>query len=399
LHPNRSQPHPGTPREGMRVARVDKALSQYHVAVDELAFLNRELSQLMALLDRDLVLARTVRLLTDDYGFHCAWVAERADADGVVIGHVSGNQTDRFKGVTLRNGCGLGGKVFAGGAVEWVNDYLTSRQITHDYDGEVSDERIQSMIAAPIGSGAAAVGVLLGGLRDDATFGGRAAVIVETVAERTAQALVAAERARQSADAAVFEERQRLALDLHDTVGAMLFAITAGVRRVSGETVDDAVRARLGTIERQASDAARTLREALRAMRAPSDQLALGAALQAACGRFEDRTGIGAQLIVLDVLSPLDERRSNALVAAAKEGLLNVEKHASATKVVVTLASMHQGAAVTVRDDGVGLHVGDDDHHGFGLEAVSDMLAQTGGRLQVSQDGDGGVSFRAWVPH
>jgi signal transduction histidine kinase len=380
------------------MARADRALSRYHVAVDELAFLNRELSQLMALLDRDLVLARTVRLLTDDFGFHCAWVAERADADGVVIGHTSGNQTDRFAGLTLRSGCGLGGKVFAAGAVEWVNDYLTSSDITHDYDGEVADERIQSMIAAPIGSGVQPAGVLLAGLRDEGAFGGRAAGIVETVAERTAQALVAAERARQAADAAVYEERQRLALDLHDTVGAMLFAITAGVRRVSGDTVDDAVRQRLGAIERQASDAAHTLREALRAMRAPADQLALGAALQAACRRFEERTGIDAQLIVLDVLPGIDDKRAKALVAAAKEGLLNVEKHASATKVVVTLAGMHQGAAVTVRDDGVGLHVGDGDHHGFGLEAISDMLFQVGGRLQVSQDGDGSVSFRAWVP-
>jgi signal transduction histidine kinase len=379
------------------LARVDRTLSQFHVAVDELAFLNRELSQLVALLDRDQVLARTVRLLTEDFGFHCAWVAERADTDGVVIGHTSGNRTDRFHGLTLRNGCGLGGKVFSFGGVEWVNDYLASPEITHDYDGQVADERIQCMIAAPIGSGAQPVGVLLGGLRADGTFGGRAAAIVETVAERTAQALVAAERARQAAEAAVYEERQRLALDLHDTVGAMLFAITAGVRGVSGDTADEAVRARLAAIERQASDAARTLRDALRAMRAPADQLMLAAALEAACNRFEERTRIGAKLIVLDVLPPLEAKRGKALVAAAKEGLLNVEKHASATKVVVTLASMHAGAAVTVRDDGVGLHVGDG--QGFGLEAISDMLFQVGGRLQVSQDGDGGVSFRAWVPY
>ncbi|MDB5072371.1 MAG: two-component system sensor kinase [Candidatus Eremiobacteraeota bacterium] len=386
MHPN-----------GAHLARVDRTLSQFHVAVDELAFLNRELSQLVALLDRDQVLARTVRLLTEDFGFHCAWVAERDGVEGVVIGHTSGNRTDRFHGLTLRNGCGLGGKVFAFGGVEWVNDYLASPEITHDYDGEVADESIQCMIAAPIGSGAQPVGVLLGGLRADGSFGGRAAAIVETVAERTAQALVAAERARQAAEAAVYEERQRLALDLHDTVGAMLFAITAGVRGVSGDTVDEAVRARLAAIERQASDAASTLRDALRAMRSPADQLMLAAALEAACVRFEERTRIGTKLIVLDVLPALEAKRGKALVAAAKEGLLNVEKHASATKVVVTLASMHEGAAVTVRDDGVGLQVGDG--QGFGLEAVSDMLFQVGGRLQVSQDGDGGVSFRAWVPY
>ena len=232
--------------------------------------LNRELSQLIALLDRDLVLARAVRLLTEDFGFHCAWIGERANLDGVVIGHTSGIRTGRVQGLTLRSGCGLGGKVFAEGRLAWVNDYIGSSEITHEYDGEVAGERIQCMIAAPIGDGPKPVGVLLGGLRADGSLGGRAATIVETVAERTALALVAAERARRSEEAAVCEERQRLALDLHDTVGAMLSAITAGVRRVSGETADATVRERLGTIERQAGEAAQTLRDALRTMRAPA---------------------------------------------------------------------------------------------------------------------------------
>lgn len=101
--------------------------------------------ELTALLDRDLVLARAVRLLTDEFGFHCAWIAERAGPDGVVIGHTSGNRTGRFHGLTLRSGCGLGGKVFAEGRVAWVNGYLDSPDITHDYDGEVAGERIHCM--------------------------------------------------------------------------------------------------------------------------------------------------------------------------------------------------------------------------------------------------------------
>jgi DNA-binding CsgD family transcriptional regulator/signal transduction histidine kinase len=211
LHSNRS-----------RLARVDRTRSRFSVAFDELATLNRELSVLIALLDRDLVLARTVRLLTEESGFHCAWIAEPSNSDGVVIGHTAGNRTDRFHGVMLRNGCGLGGKVFVEGRLAWVNDYFRSPEITHDYDGEVAAERIRCMIAAPIGHGPQRLGVVLAGLRDDGGFGDRAAAIVETVADRTAQALVAAERARRAVEAAVYEERQRLALDLHESLGPAL---------------------------------------------------------------------------------------------------------------------------------------------------------------------------------
>jgi len=211
LHPN-----------GSRLARVDRTRSPFYIAFDELASLNRELSQLIALLDRDLVLARTVRLLTEEFGFHCAWIAEPANVNGVVIGHTAGNRTDRFHGVVLRSGCGLGGKVFVEGRLAWVNDYFRSPEITHDYDGEVAAERIQCMIAAPIGAAPQRLGVLLAGLRDDGGFGDRAAAIVGTVAERTAQALVAAERARRAVEAAVYQERAQLASDLHESVGATL---------------------------------------------------------------------------------------------------------------------------------------------------------------------------------
>src|SRR6202166_1581764 len=261
--------------------RLDHARSQMHLAANELADLDRQLALMIALLDRDVVLHETVRLLTDEFGLHCAWIAERVGTEGVLIRHTSGNRTEKFHGVTLRTGHGLGGKVFALGGVEWVDDYIGSAAITHHYDGQVAAESIKRMIAAPISGDGGPVGVLLGGLRDGGTFGNRAAVVVETAAERTSQALRVAERARKAADAAVLEERQRMALDLHDSVGAMLFAITAGVRSATEQSsVDAGMRERLLAIEKQASEAAVTLRESLRALRTPPEQLALGAALR-----------------------------------------------------------------------------------------------------------------------
>jgi signal transduction histidine kinase len=191
-----------------------------------------------------------------------------------------------------------------------------------------------------------------------------------------------------------------MALDLHDSVGAMLFAITAGVRSATEQTsVDAAMRERLLVIERQASEAAVTLRESLRALRTPPEQLALGAALRALCCSFEERSKLGAELVMLDLLLPLDDSAVKALIAAAREALLNVEKHAQATRVMVTVATMQDGVALTVTDDGVGLGTAQPEHRGFGLEAIRDLLAQIGGRLQLSEDGDEGLSFRAWVPY
>jgi len=258
------------------------------LAVDELASLNREFSQLIAFLDGDLALARAVRLLTEEFGFHCAWIAERANTDGAVIGYTSGIRTDRVAGLTLRNGCGLGGKVFAEGRIAWVNDYLRSSDITHEYDGAVAGEHIQCMIAAPLGNAPHPLGVLLAGLRADGDFGDRGAAIVETVADRTVQALLAADRARRAIEIAVYEERQRLATDLQDSLGPVL-----------------------------SGDAAQRLRDALRRMRAPLPN-------------GEERRGHGLRAPVAarehDVLRRVAAGETNAQIATTMNLSLNTVK-------------------------------------------------------------------------
>ena len=384
-----------------RVARGPH--SRIRLAADELAHLEREVAKLVSFLDREAVLREATRLLTSDFGFDCAWLAEHLDGDSVIIRHESGMISTAFHDVALHRGWGLGGKVFALGKVEWVDEYLSSRKITHHYDDKIEAEQLQRLIGAPINLNGELVGVVLGGARDGATFGPRAATIVETVAERTAQALAVAEQAQRKAAVAIQEERARLALDLHDSVGAMLFAITAGVRSVAESTSDTSLHSRLSAIEQQAREAATTLRESLRALQSPTEQLALGAALQSTIRAFEVRSSINARLVMLDVLPPLGDRMMRTLIATAKEGLLNVEKHAVATDVVVTVGCSGEGIALAITDNGVGIdeRAADDARnerdHGFGLAAIEQALAEVGGWLAVTQNPDGGTTFRAWV--
>jgi signal transduction histidine kinase len=375
--------------------------SRIRLAADELAHLEREVAKLVSFLDREAVLREATRILTSDFGFDCAWLAEQVDGESILIRHESGMLSPAFHHVILHRGWGLGGKVFALGELKWVDEYLTSPEITHHYDDKIKAEQLRRIIGAPISADGKFVGVVMGGARQGSTFGSHAATVVKTVAERAAQALVVAEAAQAKAAAAINEERQRMALDLHDTVGAMLFAITAGVRSASESTIDPALRERLVAIEQQAREAAITLRESLRALQSPTEQLALSAALQATIHAFQSRTGTKASLVMLDVLPSLGDSSVRMLIAAAKEGLLNVEKHARATEVVVTVASVRDGVALTITDNGVGIteqpHAFEGEDHGFGLQALVRALGETGGTLHVSENPEGGTSFRTWL--
>jgi signal transduction histidine kinase len=211
--------------------------------------------------------------------------------------------------------------------------------------------------------------------------------------------LLLAERARHSTEVAVHEERRRLALQLHDTVGAMLFAIGARVRRLGDDLAHDPdLSAKLQAIERQTAEAAATFRESLRSLHAAPDSLALAVALRADCCSFEERSGVPVQLLMCDEVPPLPAPGTKALIAAVREALLNVEKHAGATAVLVNLFCAHSGVTVAVQDDGAGLPANWEGRAGLGLAATGDRLGRVGGRLDIGRNDDGGVTVLAWVP-
>ena len=190
-----------------------------------------------------------------------------------------------------------------------------------------------------------------------------------------------------------------MALELHDTVGAMLFTLGAGIRRLGDEPgLDQTVRARLSGIEQQAMEAAAALRGSLRVLSVPPEQVALGVALRELCTAFQDRTGTPARILTLTELPTLASSRIGALAAAAREALLNVEKHANAESVIVSVFALRAGVAVTVSDDGGGVVAARLGNAGLGLPATADRLARLGGTLSIATNDDGGVTLQAWVP-
>ena len=225
------------------------------------------------------------------------------------------------------------------------------------------------------------------------------AEVERVLAAHPALAVAVAERARLAREVAVHEERNRLAAELHDSVGALLFAIGSGVAGLDDAVgADPELRSRLARLQEQASEASAALRDSLRTLRASPATLALSVVLRADCSAFSDRTGLPAELVMLDDDPPaLPPSRTEVVVAAVREALLNVEKHAHAAAVVVCVASRPDGGLiVTVTDDGVGLPP--DHRAGIGLATTTEALARLGGALRVLPDQQGGTVWRLELP-
>ncbi|GAA5129310.1 GAF domain-containing protein [Haloechinothrix salitolerans] len=372
------------------------------LAEDRLGELDEKYVELMSMLEPEAVMRRVVREVPESLDIDVAWVGKPDSDDTLLIGDSVRARTDVLDGLAVPKGVGLGGQVMLTKRPMWVKNYITSPRITHDFASQAQLEGLRAMIAVPIMHDDRVLGVLYGANRYETDFGDRAAHVLGEIAGRAATATVVAERAKESAEVAVYEERRRVALELHDTVGAMLYAVSAGIRTLGAEVTSlvsaPHIKDKLQAIEEQASEAAAMLRGSLRVLSNAPEKVALGVAVREDTRAFQERTGTTTRMITVTELPPLLPSRVRVLSAATREALLNVEKHAHADSVVVTLVAVEGGVAVTVVDDGVGLAPRSSWDPGLGLAAISDRLARLGGNLTVSSGDDGGVSVRAWVP-
>ena len=123
----------------------------------------------------------------------------------------------------------------------------------------------------------------------------------------------------------------------------------------------------------------------------------LEAALHDDVTGFERRTGTTAHLLVLNDLATVEPAVASLLTRVASEGLRNVERHAQASEVVVSLRSTDEAAELTVQDDGVGVHGRLEEGH-LGLERLTQDVALRGGEIRLTSNDDGGSTLRVWLP-
>lgn len=357
--------------------------------------LDQRYQEALTCADAESVLRSSVARLTDDGVVDLAWVARPSATDSLVIDATAGARTDLLSELAVPGGSGLTGKVFRRLAPEWVDEYFSSSAITHHFDRHISAEGIHRLIAVPIVADGKPLGVLSAGVRSAGKFGDRAITRMVATANSAALAVTAAERARHAAEIAVHEERRRVAAELHDTVGALLYAIGSGLRGMrepKGERDP-----RLAFLEDQTSEAARLLREALRALHASPSEIALLDAIRRECRCLEERTGIKTHVIALSTLPTLERSRLGPVTRAVREALRNVEKHSRARSAAVTLSADRGELTIAITDDGAGFDP-DSVGTGIGLASTADLLATVGGELRIESNPDGGTLWRAKIP-
>ena len=197
------------------------------------------------------------------------------------------------------------------------------------------------------------------------------------------------------------DERRRIAADLHDGPVQDLAGISYSLSAAAERETSAATRATL-------RDAAAGTREAMRRLRTllveihPPNLRATGLepALRDLLAPLA-ASGVATSLIV-DPEAELDDEGERLVYRAAAEALRNVQRHAAASRVDVSVRTINDGVRLEVADDGVGFTPGDRERRlaegHVGLSLLEQLASAAGAVVEVRSSPGGGTCVALEVP-
>lgn len=200
---------------------------------------------------------------------------------------------------------------------------------------------------------------------------------------------------------AVAEERNRLAREMHDTLGHRLTVAAVQLEGAQKLVERDPAKATkiIGTVREQVLEGLRELRHTVAALRTPlEEELPLRAALSRLTSQFMEATGIQTELALPATLPELPTNHRQALYRAAQEALTNIQRHAKArhARVEVTWPD-DTTISISIADDGIGIEP-TSATNGYGLHGLAERATQLGGALAIQPRTGGGTRLVMRLP-
>ena len=191
-------------------------------------------------------------------------------------------------------------------------------------------------------------------------------------------------------------ERNRLAREIHDTLGHTLTGIAAGLDAciVLVDAAPAVVKKQLEKIRETARHGIVDVRRSVKKLR-PDDleKLPLQQAIKKVIAEFSASSGVEIQLVELGWPEKLREDEEEVIYRIVQEGITNARRHGKAAKVTVTCGLEPGRFYIIIADNGEGCA---ETKQGFGLRHMEERLELLHGRLRYWSDK--GFTLEATIP-
>lgn len=217
------------------------------------------------------------------------------------------------------------------------------------------------------------------------------------VKEQTAQAIA------DQKSIAAYEERQRIARDLHDSVTQQMFGLHLMARGLKKSAPED-FKEKLAELESLASDTLKEMRLMLDQLREASgeEKVDFAESVRAECEAFSNRSGPeGGALLSVTLEMPqiviIQKNISSEAAWVLREALQNVVKHSSGRNVTVRV-HVDSFLNVSVTDDGAGFDVHGVPAGHYGLRGMRERVLALGGELTIDSEMGRGTVLKYKIP-
>jgi signal transduction histidine kinase len=209
--------------------------------------------------------------------------------------------------------------------------------------------------------------------------------------------------AAQVAELATIEERNRLAREIHDSLGHYMTVINVQLEKAMAfrdrnpAEADQAIK----DAKHLASKALKDVRQSVSTLRVSPEKFSLAEALNGLVKHMAN----DQLIITLESEGNENDFSRQSLVTlyrAAQEGLTNIQKHAYATHVTIHIKLADQEASLSMIDNGQGFDPAtlNDQKMGnhYGLQGIKERLELVRGSLTVESAPNNGTSLLVTVP-
>lgn len=200
------------------------------------------------------------------------------------------------------------------------------------------------------------------------------------------------------------DERRRIAVNLHDSLGQILLLIKNHALLALQPAPDETgARQRLTEISTATSQAIEEVREITHGLRPYQlDRLGLTQAIRTSVQQAAVNNAISLACRVEDVDGLFDQDTEIHVYRIVQEAVTNVVKHAAASEATVVVKRRVDAVSLSIRDNGRGFEAAQLAAHphelGYGLTGIGERARILGATLEIDSRPGGGTSLTVEIP-
>lgn len=201
-------------------------------------------------------------------------------------------------------------------------------------------------------------------------------------------------------DQATLEERNRIAREIHDSLGHSLTALNLQLETALKLWASNPTKAYnfLTKAKELGSMALQDVRQSVSTMRShPLQNQSIESAINQLAENIQRSLGTLPKSQI-NIAHPIPTEIGTTVYRVIQESLTNISKYARATEVKLYIDSTSTGLNLLVEDNGIGFDLSQNTT-GFGLQSMRDRILAFGGEFSIETTPGNGCKIKAYIPY